>query len=80
MTLGSYQQRKNQSHVPVMPSISETELSSQLQYVGLHLGMKNYKAKTNQFYFIVYIMVIQLGSWQADRVNFIWERFGTSEP
>lgn len=50
-----------------MPPISETE-------------MKSYKAKSNLFYFIVYIMIFQLGSWQAHRVNLSWERFGASVP
>lgn len=50
-----------------MPPISETE-------------MKNYKAKSNLFYFIVYIMIFQLGSRQAHRVNLSWERFGASVP
>lgn len=50
-----------------MPPISETE-------------MKNYKAKSNLFYFIEYIMIFQLGSWQAHRVNLSWERFGASVP
>lgn len=67
LTLGSYWQRKDQSYVPVMPPISETE-------------MKSYKAKSNLFYFIVYIMIFQLGSWQAHRVNLSWERFGASVP
>lgn len=80
MTPGLYQQRKDESYVPAMPPISETKLRSQFQCVGLHLGTKNYKAKSNLFYFIVYIMIFQLGSWQSDRVNLSWERFGASEP
>lgn len=40
---------------------------------------KNYKVENNLFYFIVYIMILQLGSWQADSLNHSWERFGASE-
>lgn len=77
---GLYQQRKDQSCSIVMCPNSETELRSLSQCVGLHLGGKNYKAKSNLFYFIVYGIIFQLGSWQADRVNLSWERFGASEP
>lgn len=63
-----------------MPPILDTELRSPSQCVGLHLEMKNYKAKNNLFNFLVYSMIFQLGSWQADRVNLSWKRFGASEP
>lgn len=63
-----------------MPPVSETDLRSQSQCVGVHLGTKNYKAKSNLFYFVIYITIFQLGSWQADRVNLSWQRFWASEP
>lgn len=43
------------------------------------MGTRNYKAKSNLFYFVAYITVLQLEPWQADSVNPSWERFGAPE-
>lgn len=72
LTLGWYQQRKDHA--------SHLQHRTESQGVGLHLGTKNYKAKSNLFYFVVSVMTFQLGSWQADRGNLSGERSGASEP